>query len=214
MEHSGDNSNEALEDQRDDFKNELILLHATLKDLNNNLDFTDIIRPLLADTGPAVAHIPKLAKQIARMKKMIDATKNVRQEEEKAQADFLRQSPAQTFGGSAPAPLPNPGQHQQQRRRDAAPLAPSAVNVAPPRRGRGRHLKLPPEDDIVPVEVQPRWGLLARYAVSMDQSTYHNVVAAALTIYDLMIGAAGCPTMVRVKDLAQHSNPQIKSAAS
>ena len=132
MEHSGDNSAEALEDQRDDLKNELIELHATLKDLNNNLDFTDIIRPLLADTGPAVDHVPKLAKQIARMKKLID--KKVRQEEE--MADSLRQSPAQTFRGSAPAPLPNPGQHQQQRRRDAAPLAPSEVNVAPPRRGR------------------------------------------------------------------------------
>ena len=109
MEHSGDNSAEALEDQRDDFKNELILLHATLKDLNNNLDFTDIIRPLLADTGPAVDHVPKLAKQIARMKTLLD--KKMRQAEE--MADSLRQSPAQTFRGSAPAPLPNPGQNQQ-----------------------------------------------------------------------------------------------------
>ena len=213
MEHSGDNSAEALEDQRDDLKNELIELHATLKDLNNNLDFTDIIRPLLADTGPAVAHVPKLAKQIAHMKKMIDATKNVRQEEEKAQADFLRQSPAQTSGGSAPAPLPNPGRHQQQRRRDAAPLAPSEVNVAPPRRGRGgTHRKIPPEDDSVPVEVQPRWGPLARYAASIDEKTYHKVVEAAKAIYYLMIGTAGGPTMVRVKDLAQHSDPRIKSA--
>ena len=129
MEHSGDNSAEALEDQRDDLKNELIELHATLKDLNNNLDFTDIIRPLLADTGPAVDHVPKLAKQIARMKTLIH--KKMRQEEE--MADSLRQSPAQTFRGSAPAPLPNPGQHQQQRRSDAAPLAPSEVNVAPSR---------------------------------------------------------------------------------
>ncbi len=77
----------------------MILLHATLKKLDNNLDFTDIIRPLLADTGPAVAHVPKLAKQIAHMKKMIEDTGNVRQEEEeKARADFLRQSPAQTSG--------------------------------------------------------------------------------------------------------------------
>jgi hypothetical protein len=38
MEHSGDNSTDALEDQRDDLKNELIFLHATLKDLNNNMD--------------------------------------------------------------------------------------------------------------------------------------------------------------------------------
>ena len=38
MEHSGDNSAEALEDQRDDLRNELIELHATLKGLNNNMD--------------------------------------------------------------------------------------------------------------------------------------------------------------------------------
>ena len=139
MEHSGDNSAGALEDQRDDFKNELISLHATLKRLDNNLDFTAIIIPLLADTGPAVAHVPKLEKQIARMKKLIEKT--VRQEME--MADSLRQSPAQTSRGSAPAP----GQHQQQRRSDAAPLAPSDVNVAQTRRsGRGgTHLKIPPE---------------------------------------------------------------------
>jgi hypothetical protein len=161
-------------------------LQATLKRLDNNLDFTAIILPLLADTGPAVHHVPKLAKQIDRMKKLIDKT--VRQEVE--MADFLRQSPAQTSRGSAPAPLPNPGQHQQQRRSDAAPLAPSKVNVAPPLRGGrgGTHLKIPPEAAIVPVEVQPRWGPLARYAASMDQKTYNKVVEAAQTIYNLMIG--------------------------
>ena len=107
-------------------------------------------------------------------------------------ADSLRQSPAQTFRGSAPAPLPNPGQHQQQRRSDAAPLAPSEVNVARTRkRGRGgTHLKIPPEAAIVPVEVQPRWGPLARYAASIDGRTYHKVVAAAKSIYNLMIGSS------------------------
>jgi hypothetical protein len=142
MEHSGDNSAEALEDQRDDLRNEVIELHATLKRLDDNLDFTAIIIPLLADTGPAVDHVPKLEKQIARMKKLIEKT--VRQEMEMAES--LRQSPAQTSRGSAPAPLPNPGQHQQQRRSDAAPLAPSEVNVARTRRsGRGgTHLKIPP----------------------------------------------------------------------
>ena len=49
MAHSGDNSAEALEDQRDDLRNEVIELHATLKRLDNNLDFTAIIIPLLAD---------------------------------------------------------------------------------------------------------------------------------------------------------------------
>jgi hypothetical protein len=47
----------------------------------------------------------------------------------------------------------------------------------------------------------------------VDQKTYHNAVAAARSIYDLMIRTAGGPATVRVKDLAQHSDPLIKSAA-
>ncbi len=83
-----------LEDLREDYKNELIMLHATLKALKRDLDFSDILKQLLAETGPAVAHVPKLVRQIARMKKNINGM------EENVQADFLRQSPAQISGGS------------------------------------------------------------------------------------------------------------------
>ncbi len=68
---AAENSND-LEDLREDKKNELILLHASLKALNRDLDFSAILNPLLAETGPAVTHVPKLSKQIARMKKYID----------------------------------------------------------------------------------------------------------------------------------------------
>jgi hypothetical protein len=78
-----------LEELREDYKNELIMLHASLKKLDRDLDFSAILNPLLAETGPAMAHVPRLAKQIARMKRYID--------EEKAKA----QRPAQTSGGSA-----------------------------------------------------------------------------------------------------------------
>ncbi len=88
----GDNSSD-LEDLREDYKNQLIMLHATLKKLERDLDFSDILKPLLAETRPAVPHVPKLSKQIERMKKK-------KEEEEKLQADFLRQISAQTFGGS------------------------------------------------------------------------------------------------------------------
>jgi hypothetical protein len=54
-----------LEDLREDYKNELITLHATLKAFNRDLDFSDILKLLLVETGPAVAHVQKLAKQIA-----------------------------------------------------------------------------------------------------------------------------------------------------
>ncbi len=69
MEQFGDNSSD-LDDLREEYKNELIMLHATLKNLDK--DFSAILNPLLADTGPAVAHVPKLAKQIARMKILDD----------------------------------------------------------------------------------------------------------------------------------------------
>jgi hypothetical protein len=71
MKQFGDNSSD-LEDLREEYKNEVIMLHATLKKLDRDLDFSDILKPLLVETGPAVANIPKLAKQIARMKKYIN----------------------------------------------------------------------------------------------------------------------------------------------
>jgi hypothetical protein len=88
MEQFGDNSS-YVDDLREEYKNKLIMLHATLKKLDKDLDFSDILKPLLAKTGPVVAHVPKLAKQIARIKQYIDDMKNVRQEKEKVQADFV-----------------------------------------------------------------------------------------------------------------------------
>ncbi len=67
MELFQENSGE-LEDLRADYKNELITLHATLRNLDRDFDFSNIFKPLLAETGPAVAHVPKLSKQIFRIK--------------------------------------------------------------------------------------------------------------------------------------------------
>ena len=47
-----------LEDTREEYKNELILLHATLKKLDRDMDFSAILNPLLAETGPAMTHVP------------------------------------------------------------------------------------------------------------------------------------------------------------
>ncbi len=38
-----------LEDTREDYKNELVMLHATLKKLDRDLDFSAILNPLLAE---------------------------------------------------------------------------------------------------------------------------------------------------------------------
>jgi hypothetical protein len=65
-----------------------------LKAFNRDFDFSAILNPLLAETGPAVTHVQKLARQIARMEKYINGM------EENVQADFLRLIPAQTSGGS------------------------------------------------------------------------------------------------------------------
>ena len=54
-----------LEDTREEYKNELILLHATLKKLDRDMDFSAIFNPLLAETGPAMTHKP-LAVQAAK----------------------------------------------------------------------------------------------------------------------------------------------------
>ncbi len=60
----------AAEDAKDILRIELAILKAAMKDLNKNWDFTTIINPLLADLGSATAVVPKLKKQIERMKKL------------------------------------------------------------------------------------------------------------------------------------------------
>ncbi len=44
------------EDVRDKLRTELVLLNGALKQLNPDLDISDALSPLLADTGPALAH--------------------------------------------------------------------------------------------------------------------------------------------------------------
>ncbi len=65
-----DDNQDAADDARDELKFQLSILNRALKDLNKNRDFTYIIRPLLADQGPATAFVPKLKKQIKRMTKI------------------------------------------------------------------------------------------------------------------------------------------------
>ena len=47
-----------IEDLREDYKNELLMLHVSLKALNRDVDFSAILNPLLAETGPAMTHVP------------------------------------------------------------------------------------------------------------------------------------------------------------
>ncbi len=53
-----------IEDLREEYKNELIMSNATLKKLDKDMDFSDVIRPLLADTGLAVALVPNCSSRL------------------------------------------------------------------------------------------------------------------------------------------------------
>jgi hypothetical protein len=57
------------EDIREDLKTELLAVHVALKKLDKDIDFLDVIRPLIAEQGPAVQHITRLSKQIDRLNK-------------------------------------------------------------------------------------------------------------------------------------------------
>ncbi len=59
------------EDVRTEKKIELITLHSAMKRLDKELlDYSAVVNPLLADQGPALAHIPRLIKTIQRLEKI------------------------------------------------------------------------------------------------------------------------------------------------
>ena len=88
------------EELREDLKTELVMLHATLKVLNKEYDFSEIVNPLLREAGPAEAHNKRLMNQIRRLTKIKDNL--MRQEEEKRTPAIMR--PAQGVGVAAAPP--------------------------------------------------------------------------------------------------------------
>ena len=94
------------EDVRDELRIELVMLNRELKKLDPDADFTDALRPLPADTGPAVPHVQRLSRQKARMEQIRDDL--LRQAEEKQSA-----ARAESSGSSMPA-RPEPfGRNQE-----------------------------------------------------------------------------------------------------
>ena len=53
-------------------RTDLIMLNGALKQLNKDWDFSEVLRPLLADHGPAITQIPRPTKQMERMIKIRD----------------------------------------------------------------------------------------------------------------------------------------------
>ena len=68
------------EDIREDLKTELLAVHVALKKLDKDIDFSDVIRPLIAEQGPAVQHIARLSKQIERLNKYREQFQRDKQE--------------------------------------------------------------------------------------------------------------------------------------
>ncbi len=72
------------EDVRDELKTELVILNGALQTLDPDMDFSEVLRPLLADTGPALAHAQKLARQKPSMEKIRDDLVRKAEAEKKA----------------------------------------------------------------------------------------------------------------------------------
>ena len=123
------------EDVRNELRTELLMLNAALKQLDPNLDLSDAIRPLLADTGPAVAHVQLLSRQKQRMEKIRDGL--LRQAEEK-------QSAARAESSACAMPAhPEPfGRHQEPQ--SSAPEETSSAPAAAFRDSNSHFASRPP----------------------------------------------------------------------
>ena len=65
-----DDTSTDVDSLRDDLQFELIVLHGEVKELNKSWDFSAIVNPLLPDQGPPLQVIPRIKKQIERLKKL------------------------------------------------------------------------------------------------------------------------------------------------
>ncbi len=163
---------EAADNVKEDLKCELVLLNVALKQLNADLDFSLIINPLLSDQGPPMAVVPKLKKQIERMKKTRD--------------EFLQQKQAEKMPDKPAGKMPDKpaGSFQTTRRRRAASREETQSDEfqrtdqgSPPAAPQQTlHKRSGPKaaqsDGSVVSEALPRWGPSPRFEHAMDRDTY------------------------------------------
>jgi hypothetical protein len=209
------------EDVVDELKTDMIVLNGELKQLNPNMDFSDFLRPLLAETGTAIAHAQRLARQKTRMEKIRDDL--VRKAE--AAKMLPERSGSSTAAHNAVRPFPF-GCNQEAEGQSAAPAegtitglpvrsfmarpaAPSDrshdFHVAPALASRGRHGPRAAQSgaNIVPSEVLPAWGELKRFSQKLDRGTYTESVLLAKWIFQLMLTQVGGPRACRMRSLQQ-----------
>ncbi len=190
------------EDVGDEKKIELITLHNALRKLDKDMDYSAVVNPLLADQGPALAHIPRLTKTIQRL--------------EKIKADFLRNEQEQLRGLAAPAESANGAQIRLTHSIESIPDNPDngrghaeiriddrheqenplATHSIPNNAGLAaggtaeihetrcrRRRRADQHCTFVPMEVLPRWGQLKRYTEGMSRTTYNDVVTGAEWVF-------------------------------
>jgi hypothetical protein len=215
------------DDVVDDLKTDLIVLNRDLKKLDPDLDFSDAFRPLLAETGPALAHAQRLARQKTRMEKIRDdlvrkaeAAKMLpeRSGSSTAAHDAVRPFPFgcnQVAEGQSAAPAGGTITGLPGRSFMARPAAPSDrsssltpahdFHVAPALASRGRHGPRAAQSgaNIVPSEVLPPWGELKRFSEKLDKGIYSQSVLLAKWIFQLMLTQDGGPRACRMRSLQE-----------
>jgi hypothetical protein len=198
----GSHSSIDPEDVRDELKTDLVLLNGALKKLDPDVDFSEVLRPLLADTGPAMAHAQRLARQNTRMKKIRDDL--VRKAE--AAKMLPERSGSSTAAHDAVRPFPfgcyQKGQAPSDRSSSSTPA--HNFHVAPPFTSRPRPGPRAAQSgaNIVPSEVLPAWGPLKRFSERMDIGTYSESVLVARWIFHLLLTQIGGPRKCRMRSLA------------
>jgi hypothetical protein len=107
-----------VDELREELKFELIVLHTEMKELNQSWDFTPIINSLLADQGPALTLVPRIKKQIERLKKL--------EEDFKHKSRDIQRPPAALAQSFSVAAIPKTTEGKPGRRR-RLPRSPDIV---------------------------------------------------------------------------------------
>ncbi len=146
---------------RAELKFEWIMLHGEVKELNKSWDLT-VVNPLLADQGPALTLVPRIKKQIERLKKLKEDFEHKARDVQRPAAAL-----AQSF---YVAEFPNTKKGMPGKQFKPA-----------------RTRRPPPQAAIAIEEVHPSWGECKRYSRSMDQSQYSSFVATVKEIHDTIL---------------------------
>jgi hypothetical protein len=201
-----DDSSIDAEDVRTEKKIELITLHRAMKKLDMDLDYSAVVDPLLADQGPALAHIPRLIKTIQRLGKIKDEYLLEREQQRAAPLAAPAKSAVaaqirltHSVGSDScphnPASCPNPAAIRIDVRHEQENLLATHSDEQTGRVGV-RRLRADKISGYVPPEVLPSWGPLKRYTEAIDtrrQVTYNEVVTAATWVFQRMLVQEGGP---------------------